>query len=70
MGCENIKLSKRAKETYNNRCLLKSLNKIVRKLIREVTEPEDTSVIDSCFGAQEFPKSLGKRHARSQRTPL
>eukprot|EP00961_Rhodomonas_salina_P086873 1168346-Rhodomonas_salina.1 len=68
MGCENIKLSKSAKETYNNRCQLTSLNKIVRKTILEVTE--DTSEIDSRFGVHEFPKSCGKRHARSQKIPL
>eukprot|EP00961_Rhodomonas_salina_P025125 338591-Rhodomonas_salina.1 len=68
MGCENIKLSKSTKETYNNRCQLTSLNKIVQKTICKVTE--DTSVINSCFVALEVPKSCGKRHARSQRTPL
>eukprot|EP00961_Rhodomonas_salina_P175575 2367963-Rhodomonas_salina.1 len=42
--------------------------KIVWKKICKVIE--DTSVIDSRFVAHKVPKSHGKRHVRSQRTPL
>eukprot|EP00961_Rhodomonas_salina_P182000 2456855-Rhodomonas_salina.1 len=68
MGCENIKLSKAPRRRTRTDVVLQSLNEIVLKTMRKVTE--DTSVIDSRFVAHEATKSCGKRYARSQRTPL